>query len=475
VSFVITLDNNLDRIANMKRWMIFAGAGVALVVIGGAAYLGYRSSRAETQTPLDVPATVPVERGDVIYSVSGPGHAADIGETTLEAGVSAPVEQLLVRPGDAVKAGQLLAALGNRAHFEAAASLARVKVVQERNALATQQSGVPLAQARQALTQAQAACDQARNERDSKNYARTDQATLDIAHANAIVAQNALNDAESRYEGVKDRDQNDTLRAELLSEMAAARQNRDRAIANYNYLTDKPSDKEVAAADAKLSLASAQLAEAQRAYDQVLNGSSPDLALAAANLSDAEDQAASAEADLKSLQVSAPFDGVVTDVKVSVGQTVSAGSPLLVLTNPKTLEAVVTVVEEDLPLVKPDQVAKLFFDALPQETVTGVIARVVPKRIEGDQVLYPIYITIPHLPAALVAGMTVDAQIVIQQKTDVLRLPRTALRAQGTGKGLVQVWNGLTVENRTVQTGLRGDSYVEIVAGLKEGERVVSK
>jgi RND family efflux transporter MFP subunit len=458
----------------MKRWKLFAGLGLALAAIGGASYIGYRTSLAQTSPAPEAPATVAVERGDVVFSVSGPGHAVDSGETTLQAGVSGPIEQILVRPGDAVNAGQLLVVLGERAHFEAAASQARVKLVQAQNALATQQSGLPLAQARLTLTQAQAAYDQAKTERESKSYARTTQETLDIARANYIIAQNGVNDAEASYEGVKDRDQNDTLRAELLSQLAAARQVRDRALGNLNWLTIKPNQKEVAAADAKLALAAAQLEEAQRAYDQILNGAGPDLALAAAQLSEAADQAAAAEADLKSLEVTAPFDGTVTDVKVSTGETVSAGSPLIVLTDPKTLEAEVTVVEEDLPLVQRGQAAKLFFDALPQATVGGVIARIVPKRVEGDQTLYPVYITLPQIPAALVAGMTVDAQIIIQQKTGVLRLPRTAGRARGEGKAEVQVWTGLMVEKRTIQVGLRGDSYIEVISGLKEGELVVS-
>jgi HlyD family secretion protein len=459
----------------MKRWILYAGVGLALAMIGSASYIGYRTSLAQVAQAPEAPSTVAVERGDVVFSVTGPGHAVDNGETALQAGVTGQVEQLLVRPGDAVRAGQKLAELGSREHFAAAASAARVRVAQAKDTLETQQSGLPLAQARVALSEAQAAYDKAKTERESKSYARSTQETLDIARANYIIAQGGVDTAESNYEGVKGRDQNDPLRAELFSQLAAARQIRDRALANMNWLTIKPDEKEIAAADTRLALATAQLTEAQRAYDQILNGGSAELALAAAQLSDAEAQAAAAEADLNSLEVKAPFDGVVTEVKVKAGDAVSEGSPLIVLSDPTALEAEVTVVEEDLPLVQSGQSASLLFDAFPQDTVSGVISRVVPKRVEGDQVVYPVYITIAKPPAALVAGMTVDAQIVIQKKEGVLRLPRTAVRPRGAGKAEVQVWTGLATEKRTIQVGLRGDSYVEVVSGLREGERVVSK
>jgi RND family efflux transporter MFP subunit len=459
----------------MKKWMIFAGVGIAIAAVGGAAYAGYRDSRATLQMAVEAPPTIAVARGDVIYSVTGPGHAVDESETTLQAGVSAPVERLGALPGEAVKLGQVLVTLGDRAHFAAAATQARVKVVQARKALEEQQSGLPLAQARVALSQAQEAYDKAKTARQSKNYARADDETIAVAHAHYIVALGAVKDAEANYEQVKDLPENDPAHAELLSQLAAARQNRDRELANYNWLIALPSPQEIAAADATLALTKVQLEQAQAVVDQLAGGNGPDLALAAAALNEAEAQGAAAEADLAGLEVKAPFDGVVTQVKVKAGETVSAGSPLVVLTDPRALAAEVTVVEEDLPLLQSGQAVKLFFDALPQETVSGVIARVVPQRVEGDQAVYPVVIAIPELPAALVVGMTVDAQIIIQKKTGVLRLPKTAVRPAWSGQGEVQVWNGMAVEKRTIQVGLRGDSYLEVLSGLKEGELVVAK
>jgi multidrug efflux pump subunit AcrA (membrane-fusion protein) len=74
-----------------------------------------------------------------------------------------------------------------------------------------------------------------------------------------------------------------------------------------------------------------------------------------------------------------------------------------------------------------------------------------------------------------VPGMTVDASIIVAQRTGVLQLPRALVRAGADGTAQVDVWADARVEKRTVQIGLRGDVYVEILAGLREGEQVVGQ
>jgi multidrug efflux pump subunit AcrA (membrane-fusion protein) len=103
------------------------------------------------------------------------------------------------------------------------------------------------------------------------------------------------------------------------------------------------------------------------------------------------------------------------------------------------------------------------------------VARIVPQRLPGDRPLYPIYIAASSLPDGLLAGMTVDSSIVVDSRHDVLRLPRVLVRARSDGTATVQVWTGSGIEERTVQVGLRGDLYVEVVGGIEEGEEVVTQ
>jgi RND family efflux transporter MFP subunit len=182
-----------------------------------------------------------------------------------------------------------------------------------------------------------------------------------------------------------------------------------------------------------------------------------------------------AQSDLAGATLTAPFDGVVLEVGAQPGESVAAGAGLAVLADPAAVEVEISIIEEDLPLVQPGQEAELFFDAQPDAAVPGRVARIVPQRLPGDRPLYPVYITADDLPEDLLAGMTVDASIVVASRSDVLRLPRTLVRARTDGTATIPVWTGGEIEERLVQTGLRGDVYIEILDGLHEGEQVVAQ
>jgi multidrug efflux pump subunit AcrA (membrane-fusion protein) len=134
------------------------------------------------------------------------------------------------------------------------------------------------------------------------------------------------------------------------------------------------------------------------------------------------------------------------------------------------------VIEEDLPLIQVGQVADLYVDALPDADLTGTISHILPSRVEGeDRPLYYVILKLSEVPDELLEGMNLDASIIIDSREDVLRLPRSVIRTGADGNPMVLVWeNGQEVE-RPVELGLRGDSYVEILSGLSEGERVVAR
>ena len=117
---------------------------------------------------------------------------------------------------------------------------------------------------------------------------------------------------------------------------------------------------------------------------------------------------------LDGASLAAPFDGVITEVNAGQGDTVATGAALIVLYDPSAMEAVGTVVEEDLGLVQPGQEVDLFFDAQPDVAVKGHVARIVPERdATSDRTAYPVVIDLDEVPDGLLPGMTVDASIVI--------------------------------------------------------------
>jgi multidrug efflux pump subunit AcrA (membrane-fusion protein) len=162
-------------------------------------------------------------------------------------------------------------------------------------------------------------------------------------------------------------------------------------------------------------------------------------------------------------------------VNARAGQTLPPAAELFTLIDPAALEVQATVTEEDLPLLREGMAVNLFFDALSDESVGGKIKSIIPQRQGGDSPRYTIYITLDALPAGLADGMSADAAIILERREGVLCLPRGLARASGEGKALVEVWNGSAVEKRELKIGLRGDSSVEILAGIVEGEEVVVK
>jgi macrolide-specific efflux system membrane fusion protein len=143
---------------------------------------------------------------------------------------------------------------------------------------------------------------------------------------------------------------------------------------------------------------------------------------------------------------------------------------------PKALEIVANVTEEDFPLLSVGQGVEIFFDARPEVTVQGKVSSIIPLRIEGsDTPLYDIYITLDEVPDGLADGMTADTAITIAKRESVMCLPRAVVRASASDTTFVKVWDGVQEAEKEIKLGLRGDTYVEIVEGLNEGEQVVTR
>jgi RND family efflux transporter MFP subunit len=182
-----------------------------------------------------------------------------------------------------------------------------------------------------------------------------------------------------------------------------------------------------------------------------------------------------AQTTLDNMELKAPFDGVVIEVDAVAHQPLHADNVLFKIIDPKALEIVANVTEEDYPLLSVGQGTEVFFDARPDVTARGKVARINPVRIEGDSPLYNIYITLDEVPDGLADGMTADTAITIAKREGVLCLPRAIVRASGNDKVVVKVWDGMQETEREIKLGLRGDTYVEIISGLNEGEQVVTQ
>jgi HlyD family secretion protein len=426
---------------------------------------------------LEVPGTVEVVKGDVQQIVIAPGQLVNAREVSLGMDASGPLGEIYVQPGDNIKTGQLLAKLGNEVELVAAVEAARYELMSAELALQEIYEGAPLvaAQAELDLANARAEFEAAKyNLRVHQDGSWASQAMIDEAEANLVLAEDELERAAAEYERYTRRSEDDPERAKALYQYAVAQQSYQAALQDLNYYTHLSVEIQRVQLYAEVVMAEAKVAEAERWYGHVKNGPDPSvLAEAESRLDMAVTQLNSAEAALTGLELYAPFAGVILEVNAKPGENVAAGSGFITLADVSELEVFATVIEEDYPKLTIGQPVILFFDTRPEAEVHGSVDRIVPRKLPGDRPLYGVFISFDGPTEGLVQGMTVDASIIIAQRNDVLRLPKSIVRANSDGTATVEIWTSGIREERTVSIGLRGDTYVEILNGLEEGDQVI--
>ncbi|MBS0245521.1 MAG: efflux RND transporter periplasmic adaptor subunit [Proteobacteria bacterium] len=163
----------------------------------------------------------------------------------------------------------------------------------------------------------------------------------------------------------------------------------------------------------------------------------------------------------------APMDGVVLRRDGEIGEIAEAGQILFRVGVPMPLQVVAEVNEEDIPRVKLGQVVLFRTDAFPDRRLEGKISEITPM---GDVTAKTFRIK-AALPAdtPLKPGMSVEANIVTREKDNALLVPTDAVQDNA-----VFVIDGNRARKRAVTVGIRGTRAVEVLSGLKDGERVAS-
>lgn len=242
------------------------------------------------------------------------------------------------------------------------------------------------------------------------------------------------------------------------------------------------------------------------------------LAGAVEQVSIAQAQLDSAEADLSKTVIYSPIDGTISRLNSQLGERVvgtatMAGTEIMDLANLTNMESRVDVGEMDVPLIAIAQKAKLEVDSFKDRKFNGLVTEIADSANNNDttpgaatstdatkfQVKIHMTEQEPFLP-----GMSVTAYIETRYRTNVLsvpiqsvtvRLPKTdGTNAAGTNTAnvvsvpstnstgtnavkpieVVFIVDGEKVKMIPVKTGISDDNYIEIVDGLKEGQEVVS-
>ena len=244
---------------------------------------------------------------------------------------------------------------------------------------------------------------------------------------------------------------------------------------------------ELALTQAELGVIQAKLGRDEAEYNleqlrDVLHASTNRVELAEAAFEAAEAQVEAAEQAVAEAQkqldessIIAPFDGVVASVDADEGDSVSAMMTIIYLIDSTSIELEVEVDEIDISEVKPGQRAIIEVDALPNVDFEGEVTSISPLSIEAaGVVLYEVKISLDVSgDSSLKPGMSAEADIVINERNNVLLVPNRAITKDSQGNSVVQVMVNEQIEERVVVTGLSDGFDTEITDGLTEGEEVV--
>ena len=377
---------------NMKnlRITVFPLLLVIVLALAGCSGGGNPTTNAPAAVQPTGEGELPAVRSN--NSVIAEGKVIPANDAALSFSTSGIVEEVLVKAGDRVEKDQVLVRLEGNERLEAAVSGAELELLTAQSAVRDLVDNADLVRANleMELAIANRDLDLAEKRIHWKDYTRGDQEQIDIARANYIIAEDAVSEAQELYDKFDDRDQDDPMRAEVFSQLAAARQQRDKALSNLNYLLDKPNDLDVGEIDAKLSVARAKVADAQRKLDLMKDG--PDanqLALAEQRLKNAEISLKAARAALDELELKAPFAASISSLDVTVGESISPAVPVATIADFSTWYVETTdLTELNIARIRMGQPAMVRFDAIPGLEIIGRVTSINPfgENRQGDVV-----------------------------------------------------------------------------------------
>ena len=413
----------------------------------------------------------PLAKGDLTAYVVANGAVHPARSIELAWKVSGKVDQVLVTAFTDVSEGQQLATLVDSS-LPTSIMSARLDLVEAQRALDNlHTSRTSFEQANVALVDAKEALDKAQQKYTAvtgvKRY--INQAYIDGARAELMMAENEVDRAQNEYDHLAGRADDDPEKAIALKLLSQAKQARDRSLGNLNYLIGSPSQKEVDRATAELALAQARLEDAQREYDRLKDG------VPAEDLLAAQTRVQIAQATLDQALMTAPFAGTVIEINSQAGDLVSPGTPLLSIEDQTHMYVDSQVSEVDINRLQIGQYVEISLDAVYGQTFTGKVAKIGTTGSSSQGVVnFPVRIELIDRDPSVKSGMTAVLRVLVDQLTDVLLVPNQAVRV-ADGQRVVYIDKGGPVPVAVpITLGVSSETNSQVLAGdIQEGDQVI--
>ncbi|TRZ77199.1 HlyD family efflux transporter periplasmic adaptor subunit [bacterium] len=250
-----------------------------------------------------------------------------------------------------------------------------------------------------------------------------------------------------------------------------------------NEIIDGPSENEIESVRITLK-------EKEEAFNNLLLGvDSLDLRSKRNSVQQKADTLADAREELSNCSVRAPFDGIVANIEVKKGDTVSSNSALATfVSNQKIAE--ISLNEIDVAKVKVGQKAIINFDAVEDLDITGEIVEVDTMGNSSQGVVsYGIKIAFDLEDERVKSGMSLTVSIITDVKQNVLMISNSAIKTSGeisyieipseeiSSELTASLGSGVVLKNNPRQQqigiGIANDTWTEIITGIEEGEYAI--
>jgi HlyD family secretion protein len=183
-----------------------------------------------------------------------------------------------------------------------------------------------------------------------------------------------------------------------------------------------------------------------------------------------EAQHALAMADLEALNVRAGIVGVLQEVAVEIGQSISPGTVLARVVNPNKLKAELRIPETQAKDIAVGQPAIV---DIRTTTIPGEVTRIDPSASQGT-VTVDVRLLVDKLPPGARPQLSVDGTVEITRLPDVLYVGKPAYGQSNSQVGLFKVVeDGQYAVRVTVELGLGSVNLIEVIQGLNEGDEVI--
>ena len=180
-----------------------------------------------------------------------------------------------------------------------------------------------------------------------------------------------------------------------------------------------------------------------------------------------------ARLDLYYTEIRAPFDGLIAERMVRVGNLVSNLEPAFRITSYDPLLAVLHVPERQLAIIRLGLPVTLDVDAWPERRFEGSITRISPV-VDPDTGTFRVTAEINDPERSLKPGLFGRVSVLYDTRENVPVVPRNALISEDDATHVFVVDDGGHAVRRPVTLGYERDGMVEVVSGLEAGERVVT-